>query len=387
MKLALVLSSLRPGGAERAFVRLAKALAERGHVVTLVTLDAAHPDDYAVAAAVQRIALGLVTPSAGPLDGLRNNWQRVRTLRSVIRQQGPDVVLAGLSETNVLAVLACTGLNIPVIVSEHNDPKAFPLNRAWDRLRRYTYRRSARLVCVSQGIGEYFDWLPAQQIQVIPNAIDPAELVADSAPPDDFPAVDQQTIVALGRLVYVKGFDILLRIFADIAPAYPHWKLVIVGDGEERGALSELVRELGLAGRAFLPGFLTHPHHYIKPGAFLAFPSRTEGFGLVLAEAFACGLPVVAFDCPYGPREIVQDQVDGFLLQPGDKAGFVQAMVTLMEDEARRDKMAHAALHASQRFEFVNIVPQWERLFAEVVGHAAGQAAHADAGRAKGTPA
>lgn len=368
MKITLVISCLRGGGAERIFARLAKAFAERGHTVAVVTLDIVHADDYVVPPAVQRIELGETGQSTHLLSGLNNNLRRLRKLRAAIKEGAPDIVLAALSETNVLAVLACQGLGIPVVISEHNDPQAFPLNRVWDTLRRYTYPQAARLVCVSQGISDAFEWLPAQQRQVIPNAIDLTEFAGAAEAPMGAPVIDKRTIVALGRLVYVKGFDLLLRAFASIAPLHPGWQLVIVGEGEERPALTSLIEELGLSGCAFLPGFFKAPHSYIRTGAFLALPSRTEGFGLVIVEAFACGLPAVAFDCPVGPRAIITDEVNGCLVPPGDVTAFAAAMNTLMQDESQRMKMAGAALSSAQSYDVSAIIPQWEHLFSALAG-------------------
>jgi glycosyltransferase involved in cell wall biosynthesis len=125
-------------------------------------------------------------------------------------------------------------------------------------------------------------------------------------------------LVAVGRLVHQKGFDLLLRAFARIAPEHPQWTLTIWGEGDRRRQLEALCTELGLLEQVALPGLTERPGQWLEDAEVFVLSSRFESFGNVITEAMVAGLPVVAFDCPWGPGEILRDGEDGLLVPPED---------------------------------------------------------------------
>src|SRR5262249_38216695 len=127
-----------------------------------------------------------------------------------------------------------------------------------------------------------------------------------------------RVIMAMGRLVHQKGFDLLLKAFSMVAAKHPEWSLAVLGEGPLRADLEAQTEELQLAGRVRWAGRIEDPFPTLCTADLFAFPSRFEGFGLALAEAMACGLPVVSFDCPEGPGEIIRHGVDGVLVPPED---------------------------------------------------------------------
>jgi glycosyltransferase involved in cell wall biosynthesis len=361
-RITFVISSLDAGGAERVLVTMADWWAEHGREVTVVHFGPPNERPfYGFAAHVHEVRLGLRQTSRDPLTATVRNLRRIRRLRATLRASRPDVVIAFLDRTNVLTLLATIGWRVPVIVEEHADPAQAGLGRIWSWLRGAAYRRAAAVVALTPTSLAYFPATIRRRGHVIPNPI------AIEIPPRDVAArPDRGTVIGMGRLDREKGFDLLLRAFADVAPARPGWSLEIWGDGSERSALERLRVDLGLVDRCRLPGWTSRPFDVMRSADLFVLSSRQEGFGNVLVEAMAVGLPVVSFDCPSGPRTVVHDGEDGILVPAEDVEALRAAMTRLIDDPAERDRLAARAVDVRQRFAVPTIMDRWDRLIADV---------------------
>jgi GalNAc-alpha-(1->4)-GalNAc-alpha-(1->3)-diNAcBac-PP-undecaprenol alpha-1,4-N-acetyl-D-galactosaminyltransferase len=368
MRLTLVTPSLSCGGAERAAVLLAGGWLKKRYEVSLITIAGTERDFYKVPDGVHRLALNLTRNSPTPFHALWNNLYRIFVLRKTIQSLQPDVVISFLAEINILTLLALIQTKYPVLVSEQNNPGT-NTKKMWNKLRHWTYPLANKVVSVSEGVDNYFDsWLPKNQRAVIFNALQP---INDDSGTFDLPkGVDpnKKWMIAMGRLVYQKNFELLLLAFQKNIARYPDWQLLIFGEGELRKELENLRDTLGLSDRVLLPGQTNNPIAVFKSAKLFILSSRWEGLPAVLFEALACGLPVISTDCPSGPREIIRDGIDGVLVRNEDVSALTAAMERLMSDEEERKRLAARAPEVSERFSLDNVIGMWEVVLKEVVG-------------------
>jgi GalNAc-alpha-(1->4)-GalNAc-alpha-(1->3)-diNAcBac-PP-undecaprenol alpha-1,4-N-acetyl-D-galactosaminyltransferase len=363
-RITLVISSLGSGGAERVMSVMANYWAKHDREVTLITLTSVQEDFYTLHPRVRRIGLGLNVNSSHVIAAIKNNLQRVKRLRHEIKTSKPDVVLSFVDTTNVLAVAATVGLGIPIIVSEHIDPRQHTIRSEWAWLRYLLYPQATAVVVLTNNVRCWAERIvKSNKIHVIPNPVTiPAEGHNGRS---DFRSL-RRTVVAMGRLTPQKGFDLLLAAFSVCARKYPDWSLIILGEGEERSRLEAMVLELGIANQVSLPGRIKDPTAVFWKADIFVLSSRYEGFPMALVEAMACKLAVISTDCPSGPRVIIRDGVDGVLIPPNDVDALAAAMSRLINDETERKRLALRAVEVTERFGLEKVISMWDT----VIDHA-----------------
>jgi len=369
-RLCLVISTLGAGGAERVLSTLANRWAAEGHSVTLVTLSGAGDDFYRLDDSIERVGLGVTGVSRRPRDAVIQNLRRIRALREAIVTSRPDVVVSFMNTVNVLTLMATTRLGVPTIVSERIDPRAHPVGRAWSLLRAHVYSRAFAVVAQTRPVAEWMSGtMRLQRCIVIPNPLSPALLTRiDEVGERAKGAPRIAMAMAMGRLVEQKGFDLLIEAFASAGPREYGWRLVIIGDGPQRGALEKLAVTTGVRDIVDFVGRADRPEALLAIADMFVLSSRYEGFPNALLEAMALGIACVAFDCRSGPADIIRDGVDGVLAPPENVAALSAAIRALMRDDAARARFGSRALEVRQRFSVDLVGAQWDALIDDAVG-------------------
>ncbi len=344
---------------------MANYWAQKGWSVTLLSLDAATAQPFfPLDSRVSLVPLGVYRPSANLLAAIWNNLHRIRVLRRAIRESNPDVVISFLFFVNILVLLATRGLGIPVIVSERNYPRLDSIDRIWKALRWLTYSFRVRVVVQTERAQACFSPKLQSRIMVIPNPLPPSATAGNISP---HLAPANPFIVAMGSFFRQKGFDLLLRAFAQLKDQHPDWSLAILGGGPLGEELKALRDKLGLNDRAHLLGLVKDPHEVLCQADLFVLSSRWEGWNNSLMEAMACGLPVIAFNCLTSPREIIRDGVDGVLVPCENVDALAEAMARLMGDESERLRLASRAVEVTERFHLNKVMGMWEELLKRVM--------------------
>ena len=285
----------------------------------------------------------------------------LRMLQALWRVRS-GVLIATRPGLNLLA-LAARRRGLAVVGWEHMHLSIYkPAMRAAIGSR---YRSLDALVTLTGGDGDEYAAAigDALHVEAIPNAVPQMP-----GPPS---ALSEPVVVAAGRLSSQKGFDRLIPAFARVADELPEWTLRICGEGPDHAALDQQATDLGLEGRVVLAGRRPRMWEEMEAASMLALSSRFEGFPMILVEAMSKGLPIVAFDCPTGPREVVRTGHNGFLVADGDEEGLAYAMLQLARDRELRAKLGAHARGDSERYSLEVIGPRWEALIARVTSGAA----------------
>ncbi len=361
MRLTLVIDSLGRGGAERTASTLANSWAARGDHVTLITFASGDVPAYPLHEAIVLRRLELRQGKARHiLHGLSRNRKIVRALRAAIAESHPDLIISFMHVPNVLTLLAARGIDAPVMITEHTHPAFHDIGWHWQLLRRLLYRRARALVCMTEDVLSWFQQRTPVKGYVIPNPV--------SVPPG--PAATksgtEQVVIAMGRLAYEKGFDLLLEAFSRIATHHSGWRLRILGEGSLKHELEAHAQKVNLAGRVEFTGAVSDPFPLLRSADLFILSSRFEGFGNALCEAMACGLPVISFDCPSGPRRIIRHELDGLLVPAEDISALSATMHRLMSDPEERRRLAMHAPEVLTRFGLQRVLGLWDQIFSEL---------------------
>lgn len=358
------------GGLQRWAHHVARLFSERGHRVHVVGVThAAERHDYGRDLPYRLSVLHDTPPPprrGGRLHELRRRAVQRRgaaKLTELLRTARPGgVVIAAQVWAMEWVALADTN-GMPVIGMSHESFEATRGSSRFARVQRY-FADADRLLLLTTEDADAWARAGLTNVDVMPNPL--------HVTPTRFPDLTEPVVVALGRLSFEKGQDMLLEAWARIAERAgaaspnrpPAWRLRLYGSGPDEEALRRQAAELGVD--AEMPGTTSDIEGALTGASIYALPSRSEGFPMGVLEAMAYGLPVVAFDSAPGIRELITHDVDGLLVTPGNVPEFAAALERLMDDPGLRAKLGEAGRASVRRFAADVVVDRWERVFALV---------------------
>ena len=369
---------LGDGGAEMALLRILNNLDRNKFKLSLALACSGGSYETALAPDVEVHVLKTDNLSSATLRVIRS----VVPLRRVIQAEQPDIVCSTMDIANVTALLACYVLpNCPKVVITIQNTLSSVLGHSRHILYRLLqlliprlYPKADRIIAVSQGVAKDLEAIVpsvSHLINVIHNpCVDNREIQKANEPLSIELPVNSPLILACGRLTEQKGFLYLLEALVQVRQIIPA-HLWIIGEGKQRQQLERKIQQLGLTECARLLGFQSNPYKYMLKADVFVLSSLFEGFPLVLMEAMACGAPVVATDCPSGPREIIEDGVNGILVPPANVSVLSEAIVRVLKDPELKQRLSEQGKNRAQDFRAESIADAYGNLFLDVLGQPA----------------
>ena len=350
-------------------------LAERGHDVELVVVKR---EGLLADETPKGLRIVELLPTSG-VNGSIRTTRAVVALARHLRARRPEVLWSGAKGANSLALWAqrISGVSPQLVLSITNDlyHRSSPEDRGRQLsvfMIRVAYGRADKVITLSQGMTDHLideEGLPAELMSIIPPPIDVARIRSLGREPVDHPwlqAGGPPVVLNVARMAPQKDQSTLLKAFAEATDSRPDLRLIIVGDSSEepRRALLAEAELLGVADKVDLVGFDANPYRYMTRAAVFALSSLWEGFGIVLAEAMACGCPVVAVDCPYGPSEILLDGQAGAVVPMWDPGALAKGIVHQVVAPTAQDVLAKRA----RDFDIPAVMNRYDGVLQELAG-------------------
>ncbi len=375
IKVLFFISSLEGGGAERIMVDILRYI-DKDRIEPILLLLYSYENSPYKEFLPEDVKVVVVKRKS---DNALEKLKQLLTFMKVVRKQKPRVILSMLTHNNIMAILAGMLYKINVIACEHNTLSEIikikegrqilllPVRLLVKTLYRFAYR----IVTVSEDIGldliEKFN-ISDKKIKTIYNPIDFERINSISADPvnHSFFKDNIPIIIAIGRLTQQKGFDVLIKAFSRIVKKVDA-RLIILGEGSERGMLERLIDTLGLTEKVSLLGFQKNPYPFLSKADIFVLSSRYEGLPMVILEAVACGIPVISTDCKSGPREILQDGRCGILVPVGDEVALSEGILKLLKDGALQEKLFKLGKERAKDFSVDKIIKQYESVIYESI--------------------
>lgn len=358
MKIAILVSSLSGGGAERVASLWINGFAGRGHSVIVILNSTKESIPYKVPDCIEMFNISLATHKR--CLSLLLYPARIIKLRVILKKTKPDVLITVLHPLGLFALLASVGMKHKIINTEHNPFERPQNNRLslWEYFCKFVINRRFDAVTVLTHVDKNIINDRLKNVYVLPNPLTPFESVGVKH--------SKNIVAAAGRLNawYVKGFDVLVEAWSEISIKYPNWRLQIAGTGTEDSVqfIERLIRERHCEKSVQLVGFQADMSGFLSQSDIFVLSSRYEGFGMVLLEAMSQGCACIACDYNGRQKEIISDSSYGVLCPPDSIKSLVQALSLLIEDsQYRQCVQANSPLRAND-FSLEKIMNEWEEI-------------------------
>jgi len=357
MKIHLIISSLRSGGAERVVSILANSFVKNNHDISIITFS--EGDKYELDKRIKRYQLHKNLPVFNYV--LCRGFINLTTFYAK-KNNRPDIICSHINRMGLVTIPIAKWYGIKIISSEHTnhtfEKKTLDKLFTWNVL----YKMAETITVLTSYDLDFFKRKNSNTV-VMPN-------------PNSFTPIKKQnshrekTIIAIGDLdrYDIKGFDNLIEIAAHLKNKFPDWKVKIVGDGNSgKKFLENLIHKNKLGNFVELLGYRDDIKDLLRQSAIFILTSRYEGLPMALMEATTQGTACISYDCISGPSDILTHNKNGFLIENQNKAKMLESLTKLMNDESLRLQLGSNAIAASSNFSTERIAEKWEKLFEEIL--------------------
>ncbi len=361
MRILIMVHSLTGGGAERVAALWAKGFVERGYEVGMVLSCSENtPITYKVPDTIKIYRLN--SWLANKLHRkLGFDYYYVWNLSRVVKDFQPDVIIGVMQPWTEWARKATRGMNIPIVNTEHNSferPESAPMSKR--RMKeKYVWNKRYHQVTVLNNADKICTEGKLNNVTVLPNPL--AFIPAKHLPKKE------NVVLAAGRLTdwHYKGFDILIKVWGQVAPVFPNWRLEIAGKGSQKDEeiLLKMMEEEGLSQSVTLLGYQEDMLPIYQRSSIFMLTSRYEGFGMVLIEAMSQGCAPIVCDYKGRQHEIITDSSEGVLCEPENIEVLVKALTKMISDDDYRKGVEHGAIERSKDFCLDKIIDRWKEIF------------------------
>lgn len=330
-RIVIVMPSLTSGGAERVISLLCNRWIQQGYTVDLILWNARNRF-YSIDDNINIIDLDFRFQNK--FERFLKQFLVLFLLRRHLKKIKPKFVLSFLPLNNIVTLLSSLFLNLNVIISERNNPKELniDLSEKLFFLRNYLYKKYAKGIIAQTELAKelILKEFPNKKIIAIPNPVKNLNLLRNN--------VEENLLVNVGRLHPQKGHLDLIEIISKLQTQ--NVKLVILGEGYLRDKIEEKIKKLHLENKVQLMGAVNNIEDWLSRAALFVFSSKYEGFPNALAEAMIAGIPSISYDCDTGPSELINDSINGFLVELDNQQDFANKIDRLLNDKKLRDQFS-----------------------------------------------
>ena len=352
MKIVYVISGLGAGGAEKILVEQANYFVKKGYDISIVLFNSKE-SFYKLDSTIKIIRLQLSRSKIKLYRAIENRFSIITSLREVFLQENPDVIISFITKTNISSTIAAKLAKKTIILSEHTNYT----RNARDFLgfvRRVIYPLADAVVVLTNYDKIKYNFV--KNVYVIKNPL----VIKNTY----FDIERKKILLGVGRLVHLKGFDLLLKAFSHVK--VDDWKLVIVGEGPKRKELEQLAKDLKIDNIVEFPGLTQDIEKYYKEASIFVLSSRIEGFPNALCEAMGYGCPSIAYNCLTGPSDIIIDGQNGILVEAENIHSLANKIEKLIYDVELRDQLGYNARTILNKLDVNLITKQWIQVFKDL---------------------
>lgn len=351
--ISIILTNItKTAGTERAVVNLANILVSLGYCVNIISTDSKTGiPSYQLDKKVKIFHFGLQIAMAKGLSKILEYKKLKQKIEILVKEEKIDCIIGTYSLFNVLITKI---KNVKTVGCEHFN--YFSASKFHRIMRRLFYPKLDAVVVLTEHDKKHYSFL--KNCVVIPNSL--------SFKTDIKKDWNQKKILSIGRYTKQKGFDFLIEAARELKNDFPDWKFEIIGNGEDGCLLKNLISKFTLENYVILSQPTKDVVSLYKSSSIYCMSSRWEGLPMVLIEAQSCGLPIVSFDCPEGPSEIIEDNVNGFLCEVENPHILAEKLRILMSDEKLREQFGKKSYENSRKFSTENIANKWKQLLESI---------------------